>query len=48
MGINVYPNTFCDINSLNTLPAKDGDVRLCDGMFFFHIHMLQTKYVHIA
>ena len=35
-------------NSVNTLSAKDGDFRLCDGMWVFHIHMLQTTYVHIA
>ena len=34
--------------SVQRLPAKDGDFRLCDGMCVFHIHMLQTTYVHIA
>ena len=40
---------------INTLPAKDGDLRLSasnaclpDGMCVFHIHLLQTTYVHIA
>ena len=36
------------IHVINTLSAKDGDLRLCDGMCVFHIHMLQTTYVHIA
>ena len=48
-----------EISVVNTLSAKDGDLRLsasakdgdfrlCDGMCVFHIHMLQTTYIHIA
>ena len=45
---------------INTLSAKDGDLRLSESnaclpkteisvtMCVFHIHMLQTTYVHIA
>ena len=35
-------------SSVQRLPAKDGDFRLCDGMCVFYIHMLRTTYVHIA
>ena len=42
-----YFHCVCQIRrspsfSVQRLPAKDGDFRLCDGMCVFHIHMLQT------
>ena len=46
--IITFETVIGQMRNINTLPAKDGDFRLCDGMCVFHLHMLQTTNVHIA